>query len=386
LIEEAGVPVLEVIIRLVLAYALHETGACGEAQTHLDVAKKNASAMRSDYFSYLACLIDAYFMFVKQDCSSGLEALRTAMALGRQHNFTTMLYFWQPAVFSRLCASAIEAGIEVEYAKHLVRKLCLVPEKPPVHIENWPWPVKIYTMGRFAILINDAPLLPQRKAKQTPLRLLKAIIALGGRDISCDKLVDLLWPDADGDTAHHALETTLLRLRKLFCYPEAIILTDGKLTLDNRYCWVDAWAFERLLGQADALKADESLKKKELIEKAVALYKGDFFNGERQDSWMISSAEHLKSQYFKSVWWLVNYLQQQGQWDEAAEYCEKFLKVDACREDIYRNLMICQKNLGRKSEAMLVYQRCRKTLSCVLGIEPSRETRAIYNAILSEKK
>jgi DNA-binding SARP family transcriptional activator len=47
--------------------------------------------------------------------------------------------------------------------------------------------------------------------------------------------------------------------------------------------------------------------------------------------------------------------------------------------------MICYRNLGKKSEALLVYQRCRKTLSSVLEIEPSGETQAIYNAILSEK-
>ena len=385
LIEEAGVPVFEVLFRLVLAHALHETGACREAQTHLAVAKKNATAMQSPYFSYLAHLTDAYFMLAKQDDSSGLEALRTAMALGRQNNFTTMLYLWRPAVFSRLCTAAIEAGIEVEYAKHLIRKLNLLPDTSAMALEGWPWPVKIYTMGRFDLLINDAPLPPQRKAKQTPLRLLKAIIALGGRDVACDKLADLLWPDADGDDAHNALRITLHRLRILLGYPEAICLADARLTLDNRHCWVDVRAFERLLKQADTCKADDSLRKMELIKKAIALYKGEFLARECQESWTILPAEHLKSKYFKNVWWLVSYLEQQGQWDNAVAYCEEFLQLDECREDIYRNLMICYRNMGKKSEALLVYQRCQKTLSAVLGIEPSGETQTIYNAILSEK-
>jgi DNA-binding SARP family transcriptional activator len=341
--------------------------------------------MRSSYLSYLAHLTDAYFLFAKQDCSSCLEALRTAMSLGRQNNFTTMVYLWRPEVFSRLCAAAIEAGIEVEYAKHLIRKLNLLPDAPAMELEDWPWPVKIYTMGRFDLLINDAPPPPQRKAQQTPLRLLKAVIALGGRDVACDKLSDLLWPDADGDDAHNALRITLHRLRKLLGYPEAICLTDIRLTLDNRHCWVDVRVFERLLKQADASKANDSFRKMELIEKAIALYKGEFLAAERQESWMILPAEHLKSQYFKNVWWLVSYLEQQGRWEKAVEYCEEFLKVDECREDIYRNLMICYRNLGKKSEALLVYQRCRKTLSAVLDIEPSGEIQAIYNAILSEK-
>jgi len=177
----------------------------------------------------------------------------------------------------------------------------------------------------------------------------------------------------------------LQRLRKLLGYPEAIDLTDGKITLDNRYCWVDAWAFERLLGQTDACKASEPLKKKELIEKAITLYNGSFLSGEREEPWMISSSEYLKSKYFKSIWWLVNYMEEQGQWEQAADLCEKFLKVDACREDIYRKLMICHNKMERKNEALLVYQRCCKTLSAVLGISPSGETQAIYKAILAEK-
>ena len=150
------------------------------------------------------------------------------------------------------------------------------------------------------------------------------------------------------------------RLRKLLGYPEAICLTDVRLTLDNRHCWVDVRAFKRLLGQADACRANDSLRKMELIEKAIALYKGEFVAAERQESWMILPAEHLKSQYFKNVWWLVSYLEQQGRWEKAVEYCEEFLKVDECREDIYRNLMICYRNLGEKAKPFLSINAAEK--------------------------
>ncbi len=37
--------------------------------------------------------------------------------------------------------------------------------------------------------------------------------------------------------------TTLNRLRKLIGNKEAIQLQDGKLTIDQKYCWMDTWAF-----------------------------------------------------------------------------------------------------------------------------------------------
>jgi DNA-binding SARP family transcriptional activator len=61
------------------------------------------------------------------------------------------------------------------------------------------------------------------------------------------------------------------------------------------------------------------------------------------------------------------------------------LKTDACREEIYRNLMVCHKYLGSKSDVRHVYQRCCKVLSSIMGSTPSGETISLYNAIMSEK-
>jgi len=82
---------------------------------------------------------------------------------------------------------------------------------------------------------------------------------------------------------------------------------------------------------------------------------------------------------------MVNYWEKRNRWDEAAQYCENLLAVDECREDIYRKLMFLHKNMENKSEALLVYKRCRKSLSSVLGIEPSLETQALYKALQSDK-
>ena len=43
--------------------------------------------------------------------------------------------------------------------------------------------------------------------------------------------------------------------------------------------------------------------------------------------------------------------------------------------------MKCLQSTGRSGEAMAVYDRCKKTLRSVLGIEPSRETETVYRAI-----
>jgi hypothetical protein len=194
-----------------------------------------------------------------------------------------------------LCAKALENGIETGYVQNLVKVHRLVPEEPPQHIENWPWPVKIHTLGRFSLLLDDRPVRFPGKAQHKPLEMLKALIALGGRDVGVERLAEALWPDASGDAAQSALDTTLHRLRKLLDHEKAIQLREGRVSLDSHYCWVDVWALERLMGQA------ESSRSPELTEKALALYRGPFLGQETEQSWAIPLRERLRSRVLRHL-------------------------------------------------------------------------------------
>jgi DNA-binding SARP family transcriptional activator len=208
---------------------------------------------------------------------------------------------------------------------------------------------------------------------------------VGGRGISEERITDLLWPDAEGDMAHQSFDITLHRLRKLLGNAGAVSLHDGKLALDNRYCWVDVWAFEHLLGQAEELrKRDETDRARELVVKALAMYRGKFLAGEREELWMIPTSEYLRNNFIRGTRWLCNYCETAGNWDAAAGYYERFIDLDGSVEEMYRRLMVCYRNLGRHSEALSVYKRCRKVLLSLLGTSPSRETEAIRASILSQ--
>ena len=120
-----------------------------------------------------------------------------------------------------------------------------MPESP-LHdgSENWPWPVKVFSLGRFSILKEGKLLQFSRKAQKRPLTMLKALIAFGGRDVSEEQLSDALWPDADGDAAHSASSTTIQRLRLLIGDARAIQVKEGRVSLDPRYC--SMWMYGHL--------------------------------------------------------------------------------------------------------------------------------------------
>lgn len=162
----------------------------------------------------------------KGEEESCLPSLREVLAIGREGKYFDT-YIDQRSAMVRLCAKALEAGIEVEYVQELVRIRNLVSEKPPLHLENWPWPFKIYTLGRFELLKDGKSIRFARKTQRRPLALLKALIAFGSKEVREDQTEDVLWPDADGDAAHRSFKTTLQRLRQLLGREDALELKEG---------------------------------------------------------------------------------------------------------------------------------------------------------------
>ncbi len=178
----------------------------------------------------------------------------------------------------KLCFHALEADIEVAYVQRLIARRDLHIANPHLMLENWPWPLQIYCFGRFDIVRKGKPLGSGGKAQQKPLALLKALIARGGRNISVSSLADLLWPEADGDMQMQNFNTTLHRLRKILGVTDVLTLQSGELTLNNNYCWVDVWRFERLAKDMETKKEKDGRPTIDLqaAENAVLFYHGIF--------------------------------------------------------------------------------------------------------------
>jgi len=310
-----------------------------------------------------------------------VRLLRQTLALGRRYGFYNRP-LWTPDVMTKMFVTALEHDIEVEYVQALITKRRLMPASAPVHLDNWPWPVKVYTLGRFALVKDGVPLRSSTKGQRKPLELLKAIIALGGREIGLHKLTETLWPDAESDDAMRAFNTTLHRLRKLLGNDRILTIHDNRLSLDPRCIWVDAWALERLLGtlDANANRAADSTRAA-ATEKALALYQGAFLSEESHVAWSLSMRERLRSKFLRFVLALGRQFEQRNAHAQAISCYQRVLEVDVLAEEIYRRLMLCYRDLGQPCEAIAVYRRCRHALTTLLGIAPSPETQALFQTL-----
>jgi DNA-binding SARP family transcriptional activator len=361
---------------LTRAMVLHEVGRHREAREHLDYIFDTVKRTGSKYFLFLALMAEALFALDQGEDASGLTSLGKALAIGKEQGYLNT-FVDRPDGTARLCAKALEAGMEVAYVQEIIKKRRLTPEKLPVTPENWPWQVKIYTLGRFLVLSNDAPLRYSGKAQVKPMEMLKVLIALGSRNVRVEKISDILWPEAEGDAARSAFSTTLLRLRRLVGDEKAIVYQDGRLAIDDRRCWLDFRSFEGMLSEAEAAWKENAPEKAiGLTGKALGLYKGAFLDGDDSD-WALSLRENLRSGFLMAAMKVGLFREEEGQLEQAAECYRRGLLVDDLAEEFYQRLMSCYLKLGRKAEALAVYERCRLILERTFGVEPSPETRAL---------
>jgi LuxR family maltose regulon positive regulatory protein len=376
---ETGIWLPEIPCRHLMAILLQAKGENDSALDQIRAAKDLAVGLGKEGFYFWFCLLtEARFRLEGGDENQGLELLGQAMTLGRKRGYMTMVFCWQPSVMAELCRRALEAGIEPDYVRDFVRTYRLVPDKLPVESEKWPWPVKVRTLGRFEIM-RDGQLLEFKggKAPRKIILLLKAIIAFGGKGADEAQLADLLWPDADGDTARKSLHTSLHRLRKLLGNEKALLLRDGRIRLEPEYCRVDAHAFEELLGQAESGLADARFRQ---IGKAVRFFRGAFLEG-ADEPWALSYRERLRNKYLRAVLLLGDHLEKAANLEEAVDLYRAALEIDDLAEELYRRTIRCLHTAGRRAEAIAVYQRCETMLRTVLGVAPSSETRSLYQEV-----
>ena len=370
----AGCALDEAVAHLMSAQVLHARGAEPDARSHLDRGLEIGRGMGSAYVEFMARLTEAQLGLDRGQEADGLRALAIAMALGRERGYVNS-HVWVPAVMAGLCARALEAGIEEDYVRGLVQKRGLVPESPPVEVEAWPWPIRIFTLGRFEVIRGGEPVRFAHKVQRKPLALLKALIALGGGSVREEPVMDALWPDAEGDAARVALASALHRLRGLLGREQAILRQEGQLSLNGRLCWVDVWAVERLLGRAET-----AANPQELTRKAAGLYRGAFLDGPDLALHQSTAlAEGLRRRLLRQI---VRAGRQCEPADpqQAADWYEEALRVDPSAEDVYRSLMNVHHRLGRSTEVEQVYRRCQTALAAHVGATPSPETRALLKA------
>jgi DNA-binding SARP family transcriptional activator len=232
--------------------------------------------------------------------------------------------------------------------------------------ENVMGHARICLLGRFRLIDaagGDVPL-AARKAQQ-----LLAILALSApQPVRRDRLIGLLWSDMPEERARHSLRQLLSSLRKEM----AAVRADGdELSLDLEACDVDVLELRRLAtGQS-----------REALTRAVDLYRGPLLEGADSTEWLATERRRLDELAAAAMARLARAHAEAEDLPAAAQVLRRWLEVDPCAEEAYRQLMRTLDAAGDRAGALQLYQRCVDVLQRELGAAPSEATTAIYRGL-----
>ena len=223
---------------------------------------------------------------------------------------------------------------------------------------------------------GSAIALPTRKSQA-----LLAYLALPlGRAHPRDKLAALLWGGIRDDSARASLRQALFAIRRALGDTAALQQDGDTLALRPGAVDVDATAFERLVREGTPAA----------LAQAGAVYQGDLLSGFAVDEapfeeWLLGERERLRELALEALAKLLAHERKVDAGEAAVQTALKLLALDPLQEPVHRALMRLYAEGGRRGAALRQYQQCVSVLARELGIEPERETKALYQEILRER-
>jgi DNA-binding SARP family transcriptional activator len=320
-------------------------------------------------------LLEAYYALRRADRTSCHQLLCTALNdpdFAAQAAQACALF---PSAVAQVCAEALRESIAPECARHLIERHRL--PAPELAGRHWPWPFKVYVLGRFRLLKADMAISFSRRAQRKTLELLQALIAFGATEVPARALIDALWPDSEGDAGYHALESALYRLRQLLGVHDAVRMASSSLSLNRSLFWVDLWEFEHELKSV----RDDATNLADRVGRIRQLYEGHFLQHESEQPWALQTRQASRDRFLRCMRDAARVYESRNLWHEAAKVYQSSLELDVLSEDLHRGLIVCHRELGDHSEALHAYRRCRELLTKFLGVPPNAKTQAIYHSV-----
>lgn len=377
-LESMGSIYQRLIWEVPMAWALGELGRMDEAARHLDVSKRLMSETGAVCYRAFVTLAEANLARLRSDFERYHQLLAEGFGSAARDFAPGRYIFWLPTVGApRLCADALERGIEPSFVASYIREYPLAP--PPHAPACWPWKVRIHTLGRFAITLDGKELTFSHKVPRKPLALLKAIVALGGQRVPLQKLLDAVWPEEDGDTAQRSFEVALHRLRKILECGEAVTISDREVSLYPTLVWTDVDALDKTLA---ALESDGYVQgNSAAASRALAQYGGPFLPADDDASWAVSRRERTRARVLRLVAMMAAGRESAQDWEGALGWYEKGVEVDDLAESLHQGLIRCHIELARSAEALAAFQRLRRLLWIKLRVPPSAATEALVHPL-----
>jgi DNA-binding SARP family transcriptional activator/TolB-like protein/Tfp pilus assembly protein PilF len=239
---------------------------------------------------------------------------------------------------------------------------------------------ELLTLGRVRLVSGDGSDSTTSGAQPKRVALL-AYLALEttAGPVRRDALLALFWPELGDDEARRALRQGLHHLRRVVG-DDVIVTTGDELSLQEGTFHCDAAVFDQLIGQGR-------------FEEALALYRGDFFDGFHVDDvapeleeWVSRTRARLKRRASSAAWAAADAAATAGRSAHAVELGRRACELDPDQEAGWRRLMTLQDRLGDRAGALRTFEDLTNRLQREFEAKPAAETSALAERIRTAQR
>lgn len=248
--------------------------------------------------------------------------------------------------------------------------------------------LRFLTLGQFEIHnINTGNYIPPARSKKL-WDLFKFLLANKGIGMPPEVILENLYPNESYENPKNTLQNIVYRLRKLLSEIDIfqnqninILFSNGCYSISfSSDIGLDTDIFEYYLQKADLFKYESIEKTIDYLEKALVLYRGDYFPELIYDDWVIPKRNYYRRLFIQAVLELSNIYKQKKSFDDSIRVCEKAIQIEPYEEELHICFMESLIGKGKFNEANKHYGYITGLLYKQFGIKPTVEMQKIYNS------
>ena len=341
----------------------------------------------SDPFGYTAARLWQCLAWYRQgDLERVRQALSEVLASCQSHQFDylftrpTLLGPPSERILIPLLVLARDQGWEADYAIRLLKAIGLSD------LTTHPgYQLRAITLGSFQTARGAQVVTATGWRREKSRQLFQLLITYRHAPLDRDQILEYLWPGVAPSIAGRNFKVALSTLYNVL-EPErvagsdsAYILREGKIygIRPGADLWIDTEEFINALDDADKRTKDDSAALP-FLEKALALYQGEYLPEVRYENWTAEEREHLSVRFLRAADRLSEIYLNMSHPEAVVDLCQQILAQDNCWERAYRHLMLAYNQLGDHGQVARTYQRCVQTLRTELDVAPAHQTETLF--------
>ena len=240
--------------------------------------------------------------------------------------------------------------------------------------------MRVQLLGSFGVEVGGERVDPARWRLRKARTVVKLLCLERGQRLHREFLLHLLWPSLAPAAASNNLHQALHVARRAL----AAEGTDGLLELRDHLVVLRADGLVEVDADRFRTMAVAALDGGDLaaLREADAAYRGELLPEDRFEPWASGPRDELHALHRDVLVGLGQRLRVEGLLPEAEAALERALERDPLHESALRLLLRVLADSGRRSAALMRFERARKDMRSAYGSDPDPETRRLYRELL----